>query len=181
MKQFNLDLFRPGDMLLTRNEGGFFGNQIRRNQLKAGFLPEDAKYTHIEVLALRDRINPLKFWSVRVAPPKTKLVNFPEFYKGRYIKIVRYKHYEDFNILKDVALWAVSHCNVPYDFPGIIRFIFIWVKQKTSKWFCSENAIWSLQQVYPDAFGGMLPSDSMPAHGLDGEWVDEIWEGYIPE
>ena len=169
---FDLGLFKSGDILLTRNEGGFFGNNIERAQLKAGFSPEDSRYTHIEILALRDTKDPSKFWSVRVAPPKTKLVNFPEFYKGKYIKIVRYKDYGNFDKLKDVAIWAVSHCNVPYDFPGIFRFLFVWIKQHSSLWFCSENFVWSFQQIYLMAFKGLLPHKSMPAHGLDKDYTE---------
>ena len=181
MKQFNLSLFRPGDGLLTRNEGGFFGNQIEKNQLRKGFSPENSKYTHIEVLVLKDSLELPKFWSIRIAPPKSKLVNFPEFYKGRYVKIVRYKEYDNFDKLKDVAMWAATHVNVPYDFPGILKFVLVWVKQHASRWFCSENYIWSHQKVYRNAFGGLEPFKSMPAHGLDDEYVDVIWEGRLPE
>ena len=178
-KPLNLDLLKPGDGLLTRNEGGFFSNQIEKKQLRVGFNTEDSKFTHIEILAIRDTKDPSKFWSVRIAPPRAKLVNFPEFYKGRYIKIIRYKEYENFDKLKDVALWAVSHCNVPYDFPGIFRFLFIWIKQHASKWFCSENFIWSYQQIYPKAFDGLLPHKSMPADSLNIKYSETVWEGRI--
>ena len=176
--KLNLDLLKSGDELLVRNEGRFIGNQIERNQLKAGFSPEDSEYTHVEVLALRDRLDPSKFWSVCVAPPKTKLVNFPEYYKGRYVKIVRYKEYVCFGRLKDVAVWAVSHVNVPYDVRGVLRFIFVWIKQHTSKWFCSENGCWSLQQVYFKALKGMKPENSMPADFCCKEF-ETIYEGRI--
>ena len=179
MQKFDLDLFRSGDGLLLRHEKGFFGNRIIKNQLKAGFTPEQAQFTHVEVLIIRDERNPSKFWSIKVAPPKAKLVNFPEFYKGRYVKIVRYRHYESFDKLKDVAVWAGTHVNVPYDWPGIVKFLFVWVKQHISKWFCSENFVWSHQQVYLDSFLGLLPHKAMPAHGLLPEYTDVIWEGII--
>lgn len=177
--EFNLDLFKPGDAILVKSEGGFFGNNIKKKQLRAGFTPEQASFTHIEVLIIRDNKDPSKFWSNRVAPPKSKLVNFPEFYKGKYVKIVRYKDYDNFDKLKDVAIWAATHVNVPYDFPGILRFIFVWIKQHTSMWFCSENYIWSNQQVYLNSFDGLLPHKSMPAHGLLTQYTDIVWEGYI--
>lgn len=179
---FNLNLFKPGDGLLIRHERGFFGNRIIKNQLRAGFTPEQSQFTHIEVLVIRDTKDPSKFWSIRIAPPKSKLVDFSEFYKGKYVKIVRYRHYESFDKLKDVAIWAGTHVNVPYDFPGILNFISFlrsWVKQHTSMWFCSENFVWSHQQVYLDSFNNLLPHKAMPAHGLLPEYVDVIWEGII--
>ena len=176
---FSLNLFKSGDALLTRNEGGFFGDRIEKKQRQKGFAKEHSRFTHIEILIIRDRKDISKFWSIRIAPPKAKLVNFPNFYKGRYVKIVRYKHYENDDKLKDVAVWAATHVNVPYDFPGILRFIFIWVKQHASMWFCSENAIWAFQQVYLKAFKGLLPHKSMPADGLHPKYVETIWEGII--
>ena len=180
MIEFNLALFRPGDVIAVRNEGGLFGNNIQRRQLKEGFLLEDARFTHVEIIIIRDNKNPDKYWSIRVAPPKAKLVNFPVFYKGKYIKIVRYKNYDNFSKLKDVSTWSATHVNVPYDFPGILKFIFVWIKQRTSMWFCSENATWSFQQVYLDSLDGLKPSKSMPAHLLDPEFFEVVWEGKIP-
>lgn len=186
--KFNLDLFRSGDGLLTQNKGGFFGNRIEKAQYRMKkeddsllFTAEQASFTHIEVLIIRDTKNFNKFWSIKVAPPKAKLVNFPEFYKGRYVKIVRYKNYESFDKLKDVAVWAATHVNVPYDWPGIVKFLFVWIKQHISRWFCSENFVWSHQQVYLDSFKGLLPHKAMPAHGLLPEYTDIIWEGYLTE
>lgn len=177
---FNLDLFKPGDGLLIRNEGKAIGRGIELKQLQAGFPSEDARFTHIETLFLRDRKDISKFWSIRVAPPKTKLVDFPTFYKGKYVKIVRYKYYENFEKLAEVASWAATHCNLRYDWHGIFHFIFVWFKQHTSKWFCSESRCWSLQQVYLDAFSGLKPEKSMPAHFCSLEWSETIWKGIIP-
>ena len=183
MVKFNLDLFRPGDGIVVKHTKGFFGDRIIRRQLKKGFKPKDTKFTHIEVLIARDRKDPSKFWSNRVAPPKAKLVNFPEFYKGRYIKIVRYKHYESFSRLAEVATWAATHVNVPYDIPGILSFLSFlrsWIKQHTSWWFCIESYIFSHQQVYLDSFDNLKPHKAMPAHALQPEYTDVIWEGVIP-
>ena len=183
MSKFNLDLFRPGDGIVVRSEGGLFGNNIEKKQLKKGFSVEDAKFTHVEIMIAREVETPNKFWSVRIAPPKAKLVNFPEFYKGRYIKVVRYKDYDNFNRLKDVAIWAATHVNVPYDIPGILSFISFlrsWIKQHTSWWFCVESYIFAHQKVYPGAFDNLKPDKSMPAHALDSNYVDVIFEGFIP-
>ena len=183
MVKFNLDLFRPGDGIVAKNEGGFFGNRIEKKQWKKGFTFEQAKFTHVEVMIAREVETPDKFWSVRVAPPKAKLVNFPEFYKGKYIKVVRYKDYDSFTRLKDVAIWAATHVNVPYDIPGILSFLSFlrgWIKQHTSWWFCVESYIFAHQKIYPGAFGNLKPEKSMPAHALLPEYTYVIWEGVIP-
>lgn len=175
---FSLDLIKPGYGLLTRHEGGFFSRGIEKKQRKEGFSEEDAAYTHIEVLGPPP-------WSICVAPPKTRLVDITKKYKGRYVKIVRYKRFENDRKLSDVAFWAATHCNVPYDWSGVISFssivkiLFVWIKQHASKWFCSENFCWSHQQVYFGAFAGMEPSKYMPADGLDLRYIEEIWEGVI--
>ncbi len=120
MLKFNLDLFRPGDIIAVRSEGGLFGNNIEKKQARVRgkngllvFTPEQASYTHVEVIIIRDTKEPDKFWSIRVAPPKSKLVDFPDYYKGKYVRIVRYKNYEDFNKLAKVATWAATHVSVP--------------------------------------------------------------------
>ena len=186
--KFDINMFRPGDGLLIRNDGGFFGNRIQNRQSKVKnndgtfkFTPEQARFTHVEVLIVRSDIEPSKFWSVRIAPPRAKLVDFIKHYKGRYVKIVRYNKYDNLQKLKNVALWAATHVNVPYDWPGILKFVIVWVKQHSSMWFCSENYVWAHQKVYSKSFDGLLPHKSMPAHGLLPEYVDIIWEGYLSE
>jgi len=188
MLNFNLDLFRPGDIIAVRNEGGFFGNNIQKKQARTRsaygtllFTSEQASYTHVELIVIRDTKDPNKFWSVRVAPPKAKLVDFPTFYKGKYIKIVRYKKYESFAKLKDVAIWAATHVDKPYDWPGIIKFLLVFIRQHTSWWFCAESCIWAFQQVYLGSFGGLVPHKSMPAHALLTKYTEQIWEGIVPE
>ena len=82
-----------GYFILYKNEGGFFGNIIQRTQLKVGFSADHAKFTHVEVSGGGQ-------WSVRVAPPRVKVVDITKHYKGRYIRIVRFKNKKYEEIIK---------------------------------------------------------------------------------
>ena len=168
------DMLKAGYGLMVANDGSFLGNRIEKRQLAAGISPKNAVFTHIEVIGHPP-------WSIRVAPPKTKLVDLMKYYKGKYVKVIRYKHFQDSETLTLVAFWAGTHCNVRYDWQGLFHFIFTWVKQHASRWFCSESFCWSHQQVYPGCFGNVKPSKFMPGHGGDPLYVDTIWEGVIDD
>ena len=171
MEKFNLDIPKMGYFLLTRHDSGWIGNQIEKEQLKRGFSPEDAKYTHVEVLGGGQD-------SIRVAPPLTSVIDITKKYKGRYVKIVRYvnEDYEKKGRYK-VAFWASSNCNKKYDWFGIFRFKLKWLfDHKERDFFCSELSLWALQKDYPDAMDGLEPYKCMPAHFCA---LETVWEGII--
>ena len=173
---FNLDIPKMGYFILVRNEGGWFGNAIEKKQLASGFIPEDAKYTHVEVSGGGRH-------SVRIAPPRSKVIDIVKTYKNRYIKIVKYDNedYEKKGRYK-VAYFSASLCNLSYDFFGVFAFICKWLRHKNRLYFCSEGALWSLKQEYPKAFGKMKPDKCMPAEFLNPKHkMVEVWEGYVKE
>jgi len=169
--KFNLDIPKMGYFLLTKHDSGLIGKLITKEQLKHGFSEEDSKYTHVEVLGGGA-------YSVRVAPPLTKVIDITKKYKGRYIKIVKYnnENYEKKGRYK-VAFWAASNCNKKYDWFGIFRFKMSWLfDHKERDFFCSENSLWALQKENPEAMEGLEPYKCMPAHFCSFETV---WEGTI--
>lgn len=168
--KFNLDIPRMGYFLLTKHDSGWIGDQIEKEQLRHGFSKEDAKYTHVEVLGGGPN-------SVRVAPPRTSIIDITKKYKGREVKIVRYSNeeYEKKGRYK-VAFWAATSCNKKYDWLGILKFKLKWIRQSKSLPFCSENSLWALQKEYPLAMDRLEPHKCMPAHFNSFETV---WEGII--
>lgn len=168
--KFDLDIPKMGYFILVRNEGGLIGNGIQANQIKAGFLPEDAKYTHVMVSGGGQ-------WTVNPVPPRLKISDLTKDYAGKYIKIVSYDDPTFEEKRYKVAFWAATHTNLPYDGSGVLNFIIKWFHQSTSNWFCSENALWALQKEYPQAFIGLKPEQCMPAHF--SRLCKTIWEGII--
>ena len=161
-----------GYFILVKNKGSWLGNSIERHQLKMKFAPEAACYTHVEVSGGGA-------YSVRVAPPKTKIINILKTYNGRYIKIERFKNedYERKGRYK-VAFWAASHCNLAYDWFGVLRFKIKWLFHFARNYFCSENSLWALQKEFPRALG-IKPKDCMPADFLNPKYFEIVWEGKI--
>lgn len=174
MNEFSLDLLKIGYFIQYRKtpRGGFFGNQIERQQLKAGFPPEDAKFIHVEVS-----------WgglqAVSVSPPRTKIIDITKKHRGRYIRIIRYKKYKGPRERYRVALWSTSLNNLKYDWLGCLRFRIKWIFHRIGKFFCSENAAWALQKEYPEAGGGRPPDKWMPAHFSTPDEFEVDWEGCI--
>lgn len=170
---FNLDLLRMGHFYLVRHDKGFIGNAIKKKQLTAGFIPEHAEFIHVGVLGGGQ-------WGVNVAPPKTKIVDIRKVFKGRYIKVVKYKN-EDYDRKGryKVAFWSAAKCNLRYDWKGILAFVFKWIKQNNKLYFCSENAAASLQKEYPLALTGAKPSTVMPADFSRPSDFEIVWKGII--
>lgn len=167
----NLDIPKMGYYLLTKHDNGFVGEQIRREQVKAGFSQVDALFTHVEVLGGGQ-------YSVRVAPPRSSVIDITEKYKGRYVKIVKYNNteYESKGRYK-IAFWAASNCNKRYDWFGILRFKINWLfKQAKGLPFCSENALWASQKEFPEMMNGLEPHKCMPAHFCS---LTTVWKGII--
>lgn len=170
---FNLDDFRMGYVILYRNTGGKFGDNIVRKQIEMGFSQDQAKYTHVETSGGGRH-------SVNIAPPISKLVDITQKHKGREIRLVRYKNddYEKKGRYK-VAYFSATLNNTGYDIMGILRFAFKWIKAQNRLWFCSEGSCWALQKEYPQALQGMKPSECVPAHFTSSEF-ETVFEGKIP-
>jgi len=172
MEKFNLNIPKMGHFLLVKHEKGWLGDQIKNTQIKMGFKERDAIYTHVEVLGGGQH-------SVCVAPPCTSIIDFTKKYKNRYVKIVRYKG--DGYVIRryKVAFWAASHCNLKYDWRGVIAFIVTSLRDRFNKYFCSENSLWALQKEQPEALDGIKPEKCVPAHFTVDEFFAVVWEGYI--
>lgn len=172
--KFNLDIPKMGDTICVRSDGGFFSLGIELKQEKSGFNKEDSKFTHVEICGGGHR-------SVRIAPPSAKPINIVSFYAGKFIRIRRYISDDWDRKRKHIAWTNATLCNTEYDRRGIIKFLFRWIKQHASKWFCSEGWLYSLQTEYPNALDGMKPEDCMPAHAASSPELATIWEGFIPK
>lgn len=180
--KFDLDNMKMGHIMLVRRERDdrLFGYQIYNQQKAVGFIEPHAHYTHVEVLGGGP-------YSVRVAPPKTKVIDIREVYPGRYVKVVKHKA-PDYNVKRyKVALWAATHCNLPYDFKGIIRFkaekipfINRFIDHSKNTFFCSESVLTALQKEYPKVLKEVDPHECYPAAFLMPQYFEVVWEGYIP-
>ncbi|MCK4521510.1 MAG: hypothetical protein KAU20_02970 [Nanoarchaeota archaeon] len=170
----NLNKFRMGYFLLFKSEGGFFPNQVEKEQLRQGFNKNEACYTHVEVSGGGP-------YSVSVIAPRTKIVDFRKRHKGRIVRLIRYKNmtYEKKGRYK-VAFWAASMCNLKYDFLGIFAFRIRWLfKQNVRLFFCSELALFALQKECKTALGGTAPEHCLPADFARSKDFETVWEGKI--
>lgn len=169
---FSLNLLKMGYFIVYRNEGGIFSDLIERKQRQAGFTPEHASYTHVEVSGGSE-------YAINISPPLSRLIKITKTHKGRYITIVRYKGYKNKGKRYKVAYFSATLCNKGYDFPGIFAFLFKWIKNNNRLYFCSEGALWSLKKVFPQMSGN--PAYCMPADFLDPKFFEVTWEGRIDE
>lgn len=167
------DLFRMGYFILYKNDGSLFGNAIVKRQLAAGFSPEEAQYTHVEVSGG-------EIHAVNISPPVSKLIVITEAHKGRQACLVRFKNEEYEKALRyKVAYFSATLCNKGYDVKGILAFIFKWIKQDNRLYFCSEGASWALRMVFLNVFGSLATDKIMPANFLTPLYFDKVWEGEI--
>ena len=169
----DLSILKMGYFILYKSGDGWFGNQIVKKQLAVGFSPEDAQYTHVEVSGGEKH-------SINISPPRSKLIDITKVHKGRHIKVVRFKNeeYENGKRYK-VAYFSAALCNKGYDIPGILSFLFKWVKHNNRLYFCSEGAAWALQMCFYLAFNGESPQYIMPADFFDAREFEVVWEGDI--
>lgn len=169
----DLDKFKMGYFILYRNDGSMFAKAISIRQQAAGFAPQDACFTHIEVSGG-------EIHAINISPPFSKLVDITNVHKGRSFRLVRYKNqdYED-RLRYKVAYFSATLCNKPYDFSGILAFAFKWFSHNNRLYFCSEGASFALQRVFPKAFGGISPDKLMPAHFTDSKQFETVLEGVI--
>lgn len=174
MDKFNLDIPRAGYVILfKKKDRDFFANQIKKEQMKRGFTEEQAEYVHCTISCGGQ-------WIVEVAPPRVRIMDMREKYKGRYIKILRYDNarYELEQDRKHIPTWAASQCNKRYDWFGALAFKFKLLWQWASRPFCSENCLYSFKWEFP-RFSSLLPEDCMPAHWFEFNGMKLHWEGII--
>lgn len=171
MIPFDLDLFKMGYFILYRNDGSLFGNAIAKRQLVAGIPADNAGYTHIEVSGGEKH-------SINISPPVSKLIDITKTHKGRHIRLVKFKGYNEDGKRYKVAYFSATLCNKSYDFAGILAFVFKWVKQSNRLYFCSEGVAWAFSMVFPDVLG-KKPEEIMPGHFLNPNHFEIIWEGEI--
>ena len=173
MKEFSLDLFKMGYVILYKNEGGLFGNAIVAKQISAGFSKEDAQFCHSEISGGGKH-------AVNISPPLAKLVDITQAHKGRYIRLIRFNN-QDYQLKGryKVAYFSASLNNTGYDIRGIFRFLFKWIGHGNRLWFCSEGCAQSFKMVYQDINGGLSPVNWMPAE-FTKPIFQLVWEGLIP-
>jgi len=167
-----LDIYKMGYVIAYKNDGSLFGNAIVKKQLLAGFSPHDAQITHIEVSGG-------EVHSINISPPISKLINITETHKGRYAYLLRFKNEEYEKALRyKVAYFSATLCNKGYDFPGILAFLFKWIKQNNRLYFCSEGALWAMQMGCKENILGINPDKCMPAHFF-ADIFELVWQGII--
>jgi hypothetical protein len=169
----DLNKFKMGYFILWKKGNDIFSTIISNYQMSKGFDDNASQYTHIDVCGGGQ-------YAVRTNPPKTKIVDIRKHYKGREYCLVRYKNesYEK-NKKYKVAFWSASHCNLNYDYLGVLKFQFSWIFHIKNLWFCSENASWALQKEFPKAFNGRQPFEMMPADFLNKDEFEIVLEGKI--
>jgi len=169
----DLSILKMGYFIVYKNAGGFFSDEIVKRQLRTGFSEEDSQYTHVEVSGG-------EVHSINISPPLSKLVDITKIHKGRYIKVMKYKNEEYENCKRyKVAYFSAALCNKGYDIPGVLAFLFKWIKHNNRLFFCSEGCAWALQKCFYKAFHGESPQYIMPADFLDTKEFELVWEGEI--
>ncbi len=172
----NKEMFKMGYFIqYAGSEGDFTQKEIMKAQLRMGHDPLDASFTHIEVSG--------GDWdAVAINPPKAKCIDIRVVHGGRRFRLYKYKGYDkdpmDRNRLK-VAYFSATLCNLAYDWFGVVKFKLPFIFHIKNQFFCSEGAAWSLQKVYPEAFG-MEPHQIMPADFSSAEF-ELVGEGVVPE
>jgi len=175
MDKLDLDLFKMGYFIVYKNNlGGFIGEAIEETQRHVGFDKKDSRFVHVECSGGGPR-------SVNIRHPKSTAIDIRDAHAGRYIKLVKFKAYDDapekdrFKVAYNSALL----CNLPYDWLGVLKFRLRFLSNKKTLPFCSEGCLWSLQGVFKGALG-VDPPNCMPADFLNLDWFEVVWEGFIP-
>ena len=164
-----------GYILAWRSDKSFLCEAVVKSQRLAGFSEEASQVTHIEVSGGGVH-------AINISPPISKLVDITKAHAGRYVYVLRYRN-SDYEIKGryKIAYYSATLCNRFYDIPGILGFLFKWIKQGNRLWFCSEGALWSLQKEYPGILDAMRPDKCMPAHFISSEEFEVVWAGLIPD
>ncbi len=170
--KFSLEIPRMGYILAVRSDNSWVSNMIAKEQRKRGFSIKDSMYTHVEVMGGGPH-------SIKVAPPKTRIIKITKDYKGRYVKILKYNHTTYATKRYKVAFWAASHCNLVYDFFGVLKFKIHQIFHWKNSYLCSDNVGSGVQKEYPYAHEWLDPHQWMPAHCLDPKFFTVVWEGVI--
>jgi hypothetical protein len=169
--KFSLDLVEPGDILQYRNDGSKFGNLIEKKQLAEMFDPIHACYTHVEVSGGgKDSVN--------ITIPKAKHIDIAKAHKGRYVRVLQYRHFTEKQRDK-AAYYSALLCGEWYDLGGIGAFCFKWLRQNNRHFFCSEGCALSYKMVSKKVFGSSEPSSIYPADFNSLKGFDCKCEGVI--
>jgi len=174
--EFNLDIPKIGYILaVRRGKKDFIGSQIERVQLKAGYKPEDACYTHTEISSGGPD-------SMRIMPPRAKAINIEKFYAGQYVKFLKLNdiYFDAYHRYK-IALKYNLLCNKKYDYRGVLAFILSWIHQDQKKPFCAEGTAKAYQFYYPEFLKEYIPSRIFPATIVSCPMLEVHWQGFIPK
>lgn len=175
MIKFSLNIPKIGYiMVVKRADQDFFGSKIEKIQLLNGYKPKDACYTHAEILSGGPD-------SVRIMPPRAKLIDIQKFYKGRYVKIMSLDAEGfEYKYRYKIAVLYNTLCNKKYDKWGILSFILSFIPQDPRKPFCSEGVVESIRMVYDWFLVDMDASRVFPATLSAHPSLITRWEGRIP-
>ncbi len=176
--KFDLNIPKMGHILAVRYERpkkfDIFSEGIFQKQLWKGFTFEEAIYTHVAISSGGPHL-------VNVMPPKAKLINLTEHYKGTYVKFLKYKgdNFDNYIRYKIACLYNALAANLRYDWWGVLHFLIPRIKQMDSRFFCSEVCSQAYKMFYPDFLKELDNADIMPANFLANKEFEVVWEGYL--
>lgn len=169
----DLDKFRMGYFLLWIGGKDWVSRKIKAHQKQMGLSKQACRYTHIDICGGGQ-------WAVRAVPPRIKMVDIREAYKGREYALCRYIHNEyETRLRYKVAFWAATNVNMPYDILGLLRFKLPFLFHSKKFFFCSENALWSLRKEVTEAFGSLENHNCVPGHFFDSSEIEVIERGVM--
>ena len=187
--KFNIEDFKMGDLIVYKHEDthwfkGFFGNAIVRKQLNMGFIPAHAQYSHTEICGggiYKDNQR-VGIRSVRVALPRSKVVDILKAHKGRYITVFRHIGYKTDNTARyKVAYTSALLNNLAYDKRGVVAFTLSFIKQDNRLYFCSEHTAYALRSEFPKTFNNIPNAKIMPAHSFTEQRLEKVFECRLPK
>ena len=175
-EDFNLDIPRIGYFIVYEGNNSWFSRQIKRVQKDQGL--KEWNYTHIEISGGGQ-------WTVGAIMPKAKLIDILKKYKGRKVRIVKYKEYEGNDKRYKVGWFTATLCNLPYGWWTAVWYLLREKFAKLTPWttkrspVCSVLCAWGLTRVFKDAFEDYR--EILPAHFLNEEKFEVVWEGIIDD
>ncbi len=162
-KIYDLDKVKNGMIGLVSGDGSFATKMIERIQLKEGYAPEHAKWTHVFISG---------------GGPDEVSATFPrsirrtlDAYEGREIKFLFHKNSFFRAALRyKFSFFCASECNKPYPVQALFWwFLPNWMRGLSNslslKWakFCSYLADWGFKKVGMDLWPEDHESITMPA------------------
>lgn len=177
-----LDCFKIGYFLVYKSDGKPFSKLIVDEQLREGIDGYNAEFTHVGICLGGKR-------SIDALIPRIRMIkDISKEFKGRFVRVVKPKieNYDD-EKRKNVAIEALTRCNLPYGFFSLLWFkINDFIFRKRNKlaniggYFCSYLSAASLQYYYPN-FMNKPSENCLPGDFLDFNKFEIVWEGFVDD